>query len=136
MTKRKILIPVDGTDRSMHSLDWIKKLFEKDEIQVTLMNVVEMFMAKDTMIKDKMYRAQQTSHRVLDKAEKELEGYEVEKYLTFGYADDRILKKAEQDKFDMIVMTRSTKTALDRMIGSVTSKIIKNANTLVAIIPE
>ncbi|HBC97773.1 MAG TPA: universal stress protein, partial [Clostridium sp.] len=61
MTKRKILIPVDGTERSMHSLNWIKKLFAKDEIQVTLMNVVEMFMAKDTMIKDKMFRAKQSS---------------------------------------------------------------------------
>ncbi|MFL0195461.1 universal stress protein [Clostridium sp. WILCCON 0269] len=136
MTKRKILVPLDGTDRSMHSLDWLKKLFEKDEVQITLMNVVEMFMAKDTIIKDKMYRAEQSSHNVLSKAEKELEGYEVEKYFTFGYADDKILKKAEQDKFDMIVMTRSTKTALDRMIGSVTSKIIKNSKTLVAIIPE
>lgn len=75
------------------------------------MNVVEMFMAKDTMIKDKMFRAKQSSHRVLEKAEKELEGYDVEKYLTFGYADDKILKKAEQDKFDMIVMTRSTKNS-------------------------
>lgn len=136
MAKIKILVPVDGTDRSMHSLDWVKKLFEKDDIQITLMNVVEMFMAKDTIIKDKIYKAQQISHKTLEKAEQQLEGYEVEKYFTFGYADDKILKKAELDKFDMIVMTRSTKTTLDRIIGSVTSKVIKNSTCLVAIIPE
>ncbi len=46
MEKKKVLVPLDGTDRSMHSIDWLKKLFEKEEIKVTLMNVAEIGYSK------------------------------------------------------------------------------------------
>ena len=41
MKKLKILVPLDGTERSMHSIDWLKEFFSKETICITLMNVVE-----------------------------------------------------------------------------------------------
>lgn len=39
MEMKRVLIPVDGTERSMHSLDFIKSIFPKDSVHITLMNV-------------------------------------------------------------------------------------------------
>jgi nucleotide-binding universal stress UspA family protein len=41
MPKLKILVPLDGTEKSMHSLAWLKKIFGKEEVEVTLIHVVE-----------------------------------------------------------------------------------------------
>lgn len=137
MTKRKILVPLDGTERSMHSIDWVKKIFDKDEVKITLMNVKEIVIANDMVVtNDEITRVQKESENILSKAEKEFEGYEIEKYCAFGYAADEILLKAKRDNYDVIVMTKSTKKGLARMIGSVTSKVVKNAQTLVIIVPE
>ncbi|ADK16794.1 MULTISPECIES: universal stress protein [Clostridium] len=136
MAKTKILIPLDGTDRSMHSLDLLKKMFKKDEVEVTLMNISEIVIVNDMVITDKVDRARETGELVLDRAEKELQGYTVNKFFDFGYAGDEILKKASQDNFDIIIMTKSTKKGLARMVGSVTSKVVKNSPKIVIIVPE
>ncbi|MBR9649383.1 universal stress protein [Clostridium tyrobutyricum] len=134
--KKKILVPLDGTERSMHSIDWLKNFFKEDEVDITLMNVIEIVLGNDKIELDQRYYSEKASKEILDKAEDKLHGYKIAKYHTFGYAADKILKKAELDKFDIIVMTKSTKRGLDRMIGSVTNKVVRNAGTLVAIIPE
>lgn len=41
MEKFKILVPLDGTQRSMHSLDWLKRIFSKADVSITLINVME-----------------------------------------------------------------------------------------------
>jgi nucleotide-binding universal stress UspA family protein len=79
---------------------------------------------------------EEESNLVLDEASMELEGYTVDKFATFGYASDQILKKAEKDNYDMIIMTKSTKKGLVRVIGSVTSKVIKNAKASVIVLPK
>lgn len=134
--RKKVLVPLDGTERSMHSIKWLKKLFKEDEVDITLINVIEIVLVNDKIDLDQRYHAEKVSNELLEKAAEQLDGYDVKKYCTFGYAADRILKKAKLDKFDMIIMTKSTKKGLDKIIGSVTTKIVKNAETLILIVPE
>ena len=136
MKKIKILVPLDTTEKSTHSLNWIKKYFDKNDIEVTLMNVREIIVAEDLLIPDYSGELGKESDLVLDEAAMELEGYTVDKFATFGYASDQILKKAEKDNYDMIIMTKSTKKGLVRVIGSVTSKVIKNAKASVIVLPK
>ncbi|MBA5850819.1 universal stress protein [Clostridium sp. cel8] len=137
MEKKKLLVPLDGTDRSMHSLDWLKNVFKKDEVKITLMNVKEIVIANDMVVtNDEIKRVQLESENILNEAEKKLEGYEIEKYCAFGYAADEILLKAKRDDFDAVIMTKSTKKGLARMIGSVTSKVLRNIQTILIIVPE
>lgn len=137
MTKKKILVPLDGTDRSMHSIDWLKKLFKADKVTITLMTIREIVMANDmTITNSTIEQAQKDMDEILDKAEKKLEGYEVEKYSDFGSAPDKILLKSKLDNYDIIIMTKSNKKGLARIIGSVTNKVLKNADTLVIVVPE
>lgn len=137
MTKKKILVPLDGTERSMHSIDWLKKLFKEDKVKITLMTIKEVVMANDMNITNTtIEQAQKDMDDILDKAETKLEGYEVEKYSDFGSAADKILLKAKLDDYDVIIMTKSNKKGLARIIGSVTNKVLKNAHTLVIVAPE
>ena len=136
MKKTKILIPLDSSERSTHSISWTKKYFDKNDIEITLMNVREIIVAEDIIVPYDLEDMPKESDLVLDEASLELEGYEVEKYFTAGYAPDEILKKAEEGNFDMIVMTKSTKKGLTRMIGSVTVNVVRHAKCIVMIVPE
>jgi nucleotide-binding universal stress UspA family protein len=130
MKKTKILIPVDVSEMSMTSIYWIKKYFDKNDIEITLMNVSERIVADDSGDLEKEINI------VLDEASMELEEYVVEKFFAVGYIPDEILKKAEEGNYDIIIMTKSTKKGLARMIGSVTSKVLKNAKISVIVLPQ
>ncbi|MBE6064920.1 universal stress protein [Clostridium cochlearium] len=136
MEKMKVLIPLDGTDRSMHSLDLLKDMFPKDKVEVTLMNVKEIVIVNGMVASEEIARAQELSQFILDTAERQLKGYDIEKCITFGYAADEILRKSKDENFDIIIMTKSTKKGLTRMIGSVTAKVVKNTKSIVIIVPE
>ncbi|AWK52108.1 universal stress protein [Clostridium beijerinckii] len=136
MKKIKILVPLDTTERSTHSINWIKKYFDKNDIEITLMNVREIIVAEDLIMPVNMWDIREESNLALDEASVGLEGYTVQKFATFGYASDQILKKAEEDNYDMIIMTKSRKKGLVRMVGSVTSKVIKNSKATVIVLPE
>ena len=142
MERIKILIPLDGTDRSMHSINWLKKFFNKDDISITLMNVVEtvltskMLVPMPNSIPNEFGYLAEESKMVIDKAIVELEGYEVERFSILGYAAEEILKKAAKDGHDIIIMTKCNKKGLYRIIGSVTSKVVRNAKVSVIVIPD
>ncbi|WP_406541666.1 hypothetical protein [Clostridium ljungdahlii] len=54
MEKKRILVPLDETERSMHSLDCLKKLFSRDEVQLTLMYVSEIVIVNETGVSNSM----------------------------------------------------------------------------------
>ena len=144
MKKIKILVPLDGTQRSMSSINWLKNFYNKDDISITLMNVMEMILTDEMMIPmpismpipNKFDYLAKDSKVILDRAIKELEGYEVEKFSIMGYAADEILRKAEKDSYDIIIMTKCSKKGLYRIVGSVTSKVVRNAKVSVIVIPN
>jgi nucleotide-binding universal stress UspA family protein len=141
MKKVKVLVPLDGTERSMHSLIWLKKIFNKDDISITLMNVMEIILTGDMMtpmlpIPYEFDYLRKDSKLILDKAIKELEGYEVETFSILGYAGVEILKKAKKDSYDVIIMTKCSKKGLYKIIGSVTSKVVRKAKASVIVIPD
>ena len=106
MKKTKILIPLDVSEMSMTFINWIKKYFDKNDIEITLMNVSERIVADDSG------DFQKKSKIVLDEVSMELEQYVVEKFFAVGYIPDEILKKAEEGNYDIIIMTKSTKKGL------------------------
>ena len=139
MKKIKILVPLDGTHRSMHSLNWLKEMFSKDDVSITLINVMEMILTNEMMTlipsSSGFNYISEESNLILDKAIKELEGYEACKFSVLGYAGEEILRKAEKDNFDIIIMTKCSKNGLHRLIGSVTTKVVRNAEVTVIVIP-
>lgn len=132
--KKKILIPLDGTERSMHSIDLVKNLYRQDEVEIILLYVKED--VNNVIMEYDLTAAQKDMQRLTAPAVKELMGYEVN--CEFGLIDAgvEIVKRAKMNKTDIIVMTKSTKKGLTRMIGSVTSYVVKNAPCIVMIVAE
>lgn len=132
---KKILIPLDGTERSMHSIDLVKSLYKKEDIEIYLMYVKE-DMRKSMLLEDNLIDAEKEMLKVTTPAIRELEGYKL--HCEFGITDagSEIVKNAIMNEIDIIVMTKSTKKGLVRMIGSVTNYVVKNAPCIVMIVPE
>lgn len=131
---KKILIPLDGTERSMHSIDLVKNLYKKDEINVILLYIKED--VRNMIMEEDLAAAEREMQGMTAPAVKELAGYNVS--CEFGLIDPgtEIIKHALMNDVDIIVMTKSTKKGLTRMIGSVTSYVVKNAPCVVMIVPE
>lgn len=132
---KKILIPLDGTERSMHSINLVKSLYGKDSVEIYLMYVKEDI--RSSILFDEHYiEAEKDMQRIVAPALEELEGYKV--HCEFGVQDagSEIIKNAVMNEIDIIVMTKSTKKGLIRMIGSVTNYVVKNAPCIVMIVPE
>lgn len=134
--KRKVLVPIDGTERSKHSLEFIKSIFPSDKVELIIMNVKELVFINGMIISDELTAAKEMGDRILNEALKEVPEYKAETYFTFGYPGDEIVKKAKEDDIDVIVMTKSTRKGLTRMIGSVTINVVKHAKCSVIIVPE
>jgi len=136
MNKRKVLIPIDGTERSMHSLEFVKEIFPKDSVEIIIMNVKELVLINEMIVADEIQFAQELGAEILEAAKEKMKGYTTETFFTFGYPGDEIIKKANEENIGIIVMTKSTKRGLTRMIGSVTTNVVKRAKCIVMIVPN
>lgn len=38
---KKILLPLDGTDRSLNTLEWVKRNFSKEDVELYLVSILE-----------------------------------------------------------------------------------------------
>lgn len=136
---QKILIPIDGSDRSQKSLDFVLSKFSKDMANITLISVNDVSLTNLTnpMIIDiKIRESQEKIDYMLKSLKNKLSGYEVTTYSVFGDAGQEIIKKSIEDNFDLIVMTKSTKKNFIDSIGSVTLYVVKKSKCTVVIVPE
>lgn len=131
---RNILIPIDGTERSMKAVDLAKSLYTPENVNIVLLMVREdigaMYSEKE------MEKAKAELKSTLDAVAAQLEGYSVKKEVVIGRAGDEILECAEQNNTDIIIMTKSTKNGWSQMIGSVATHVVKYAKCIVMIVPE
>lgn len=136
MKKRKVLIPIDGTERSMSSIEFVKSFCKPDSVEITIMNVKELVFVDGLSMSDEIKNSEKFGRELLTKSRELLEGFDVNLFFTFGYAGDEIVKKSNEEDYDVIVMTKSTKTGLTRIIGSCTSYVLKHTKSTVMIIPK
>ncbi|WP_315069690.1 universal stress protein [uncultured Clostridium sp.] len=136
MNKRKVLIPVDGTESSMHSLDFVKEIFPEGSIEIIIMNVKELILVNEMIVADEIKFAEELGEEILEAAKEKMKDYKVETFFTFGYPGDEIVKKAQEENIGVIVMTKSTRKGLNRIIGSVTTNVVKRAKCIVMIVPN
>lgn len=136
MEKKKILIPIDGTDRSLISLNYLKDNFNKDNVEVTLIHVREIVFINGMAVSEEIKDAEVIGKRVLKEAKEQIKEYECKTELRFGYAGDEILSYAEENEVDTIIMAKNTKKKFTLLVGSVTAHVAKRAKCALIIIPE
>ncbi|AKC63600.1 universal stress protein [Clostridium sporogenes] len=136
MEKLKVLVPVDSSERSNYSLNLLKNMFDKKQVEVTLINVKEVQVNNIFLIQQQIKKLKSKSEKVMEEAKKKIKnlGYEYEMYSCFGIPADKIVEKAEKDNFDMIVMAKSNRKGLEKMKGSVTTKVVKTSEVPVIVV--
>jgi hypothetical protein len=77
MNKRKVLIPIDGTDKSMHSLDFLKEIFPKDSVEIIIMNVKEIVLINEMIVAEEIKFAQELGEEILEAAKEKMKDYKV-----------------------------------------------------------
>lgn len=130
---KRILLPIDGSKRSIKSIDLVKTLYKPDQVDVSIILVKE----DDGIRSESDYKQiKEETMPFLDEVAGKLEGFNVKKHVRVGDAGEEILKFAESDETDIIIMTKSTRKGWTQMIGSVTAHVVKYAKCIVMIIPE
>lgn len=136
MSIKKVLIPIDGTERSMKSLELVKELYSPEKVEVEIIHIKELVFIDGISISDEIKISEEYGKKLLEKAKESLEGFNVKLFFGFGYAGDEIVKRAETENIDIIVMTKSTKKGFTRIIGSCTNYVLKHTKSMVMVIPE
>ena len=134
----KILVATDGSEGSMKAVNRALEMAQTEGAQVTLMSVS--YYAKDDFddmppnIQDKL-ESQAAAALKKSKAVFDAKGVKAEMVLEAGVSPaNNIIKRAEEGKFDLILMGSTGKTGLARAVmGSVAAKVVANAPCSVSI---
>lgn len=128
---KKILIPVDFSSHSNHALRYARVLAGRFDCELTLMHVVESlaYSVTDTLNVIEHRRALETiAATLLENLRAELEehGLAVSTVLVSGTPYREILKHAEREHMDLIVMGTHGRTGVEHLlIGSVAERIVR-----------
>ena len=121
---KKFLLPIDGSPRSLRTIDMLKHTYRPDEAEITLV-MVEF---KDERVEmSKIFeKYTEDAQRKLDELAASLEGYTVSTKMLFGNPGPEIVRYAQKEGFDLIMMTRSSRGPITKL-GSVATYIVKKA---------
>jgi len=120
---KHVLLPIDGSTRSLRTIDMVQQTYRPQDTEVTLLMVLPDQMHIDGQFaRDRMAR----------KAAQE-PGWTVRTELLWGSPGPEIVYYARERGFDALVMTRSSRGPLQKL-GSVATYVVRNAQFLDLII--
>ena len=131
---KKILLPLEETDRSLKALQYVTTHYTPETAEIVLMMVDESLSysvrteAESTALK--------TVDEKLELIASTLEGYRVTFKSAVGKAGVRIVRAARETGTDLIVMTKSSKNDMLSSIGTTAEYVINNAPCEVLIVCE
>lgn len=131
---KRILVPVDGSPRSLIALEQLKTTFSPKAFEVVLVMVREntgyaLSLGEESKIREDLDKKLKSIAKIIDK-------YSVITRSAIGRAGARIIEAAKEYGVEMIVMTKSTKPGTGSTIGLTASYIIRHAQCDVMIVKE
>ena len=121
---KRVLLPIDGSDRSRRTIRMLKALYRPEDVKVILATVV----MREERIESAYIRKRwkDASREIFDAALEQLTEYDTETVLLEGNPGAEIVRYAEEEQVDQIMLTRSSRGPL-RKLGSVASYIVRRA---------
>lgn len=116
----KLLLPIDGSPRSLRSVETVTRIVPPDKASITILAVAPGL--ESARIETEVMGA-------LELYASLLEGYDVKTVFLRGIPGPVIVQYAKEEGFDAIVMTRSSQGPKNKM-GSVSSHVAKHADFL------
>ena len=131
---KRILVPVDGSPRSLIALEQLKTTFSPKAFEVVLVMVREntgyaLSLGEEAEIREELDKKLNSIARTIEK-------YSVITRSAVGRAGARVIEAAKEYGAEMIVMTKSTKPGAGSTIGLTASYIIRHAQCDVMIVKE
>lgn len=131
---KKILLPLDDTERSLKALQHVIGNYTPEEAEIVLMMVDE---SLDYAAKPEAEaEAKAALDEKLEVLRESLEGYKVYTRSAIGKAGIRVVRAARETGTDLIVMTKSSQDDMLSSIGSTAEYIIDNAPCDIFIVSE
>jgi nucleotide-binding universal stress UspA family protein len=134
----KVLVPIDNSEHSRKAVQRALELAEKQGAGITLMTVTPLATTFLDEMPDVREKLAVEFQGWLDKAKAifEAKGIKVAAILEEGLVPaNNIIKRAEEDKFDRIVMGSTGTSGLTRILmGSTATKVVANAPCEVTIV--
>ena len=121
---KRVLLPIDGSDRSRRTVRMLKALYSPGDVKVILATVV----AREERLESEYIRKRwkDASEEIFSAVLPQLEGFDVETVLLEGSPGAEIVRYAQEQAVDQIIMTRSSRGPL-RKLGSVAAYIVRRA---------
>jgi nucleotide-binding universal stress UspA family protein len=135
----KVLTATDGSEHSMKAVRRALELAEKEGAEITLMSVAYFSKSDfDDMPPNIQEKLEKQAKDALNSAKAIFEGkgIKVDTILETGVVPaNNIIRRAKEDKFDLILMGRTGLTGFERaMTGSTAAKVVAHAPCSVSII--
>jgi len=138
---KKILIATDGSEYTKNSIDYGIDLAKSTQAKLHVIYVIDtaafasipMDAAWESMYELLKQEGDEATRYVAEKAE--AEGLEVEKLTVEGHPAEEIIKYAEKNSMNLIVMGTLGKSGLDRfLLGSVAEKVVRASKIPVLVV--
>lgn len=134
--KKKVLIPLDGSDRDLISVNFLKENFDPKDTEVLLLNVGDIVYAHGIVVSHLIDIEKDNSEITLKRASKLLDEFNCTEEFQFGYADQTIIEYSIALESDIIIMTKHKKGMHIPFMSSVASKVVKKARCMVIVLTE
>jgi nucleotide-binding universal stress UspA family protein len=130
----RILVPVDGSPRSLIAVEQVKHTFSPKAFEIVLLMVYEnVGIISD---KEEENKIREEMDQKLQMIGNNLERYSVIRKTQIGKAGQRIVECAREMTVSMIVITKSTKLDHSDTIGMTASYVIRHATCNVLVVQE
>ena len=125
---KKVLLPIDGSKRSIRTVNAVKQLCDPKDCEITIVKVISAQLYINSM--DEIKHNAEKARPELDSVAEMLPGYTVKTQVLLGSAPGvEVVEYAKENDVDMLIMTRSSRGPL-RKLGSVATYIVRNASFL------
>ncbi len=133
---KKILLPIDGTQRSIDAAEFVAQNFKPDDVEVISVTVREDYYAF-AMTQINPQKVIDETMPIFGTVEEILKCFKLTKKVLVGRkAGEEIVLFAKENNIDTIVMTKSSKRGIKNFIGSVASYVVSHSACTVYSIPE
>jgi nucleotide-binding universal stress UspA family protein len=137
----KLLVPVDGSENSVRALEAAIFLSKKIDTHVTVLHVMEkpptVYIHPQKELEELLQNYRREAEQILEKCEEigNRNGVELKKVIVEGNVASKIIRFAEMEVFDMIVMGhRGSGRFKEMVLGSVSQKVLNQTKRSVLII--
>ncbi|MFW5998400.1 MAG: universal stress protein [Halanaerobiaceae bacterium] len=148
---KKILLAVDGSEKSMKAAEKARDLALSTGANLTLITVVadnfyygspdfSQNMSPGQMqelIEESKKQAEKKGEKILEEVETYMKekDIEVKKIIHYGDSAENICRVAEEDEFDLIVLADKGEGGVKRfLLGSTSDRVVRHADTSVLIV--